>query len=318
MFTRLFNGMGDIIAGYSFMDSRQGVAYTNALWRSKLMLIQRNDNSKVNNIQELQGKGIWVESNTNHRDWLMAGLSKVGITSFIHQVPDTTTLDMMSAYIEEGKFDYLVTNPQEAERIAKEFKGLETGIALGPTLEVALAVRNNAPGLLTSLNDFIQRTEDDKKLAAWLTKYQATPAANSNPGFEICHKKNRLSPFDNLIREYAATINWDWLLLASLIKQESSFNPNAVGPGGSSGLMQLMPATAKRFGAHENIFDPLTNVRSGVAYIKVLKKCGHIYPILNRGQSLSWPPTILAKHMCWMPFAWPENMMPIRWYGMAM
>jgi membrane-bound lytic murein transglycosylase F len=271
MFEKLHNGTGDVVAGYIFTDSRPGVAYTQALWKSKLMLLQRDKGEKVNSVAGLNGKGIWVENNSNHRDWLMAGLAKIGVNAFIHLLPDTVSTDMMARYILENKYDFLVTNPQEAERLAVANNGLETGIALGPTLEVALAVRNNAPQLQESLNAFIAEKEQDKTMAVWQTKYLTTPAIDHSPGFEVNYDKNRISPYDNLIREYAATINWDWRLLASLIYQESRFKSDAVGAGGAAGLMQLMPATARHFGASD-VFDPVVSIRSGVKYIKVLKK----------------------------------------------
>jgi soluble lytic murein transglycosylase-like protein len=53
------------------------------------------------------------------------------------------------------------------------------------------------------------------------------------------------------------------------MRAESSFNRMAVSPKGASGLMQLMPATATRFGVR-NIFDPRENVFAGAKYLRWL------------------------------------------------
>jgi soluble lytic murein transglycosylase-like protein len=59
------------------------------------------------------------------------------------------------------------------------------------------------------------------------------------------------------------------LLLRAVIDAESNFDPKAVSSRGAIGLMQLLPATAKRFGANDP-FDPQQNVAAGAAYLKWL------------------------------------------------
>lgn len=55
-------------------------------------------------------------------------------------------------------------------------------------------------------------------------------------------------------------------LLAAVIRAESSFRPKVVSPKGAQGLMQLMPATAERFGV-QDAFDPAQNIRGGSQYL---------------------------------------------------
>jgi soluble lytic murein transglycosylase-like protein len=59
------------------------------------------------------------------------------------------------------------------------------------------------------------------------------------------------------------------LLLYSVMHQESAFNSQAVSPKGARGLMQLMPATAARFGV-KNIFDPEQNIHGAAQYLRFL------------------------------------------------
>lgn len=58
-------------------------------------------------------------------------------------------------------------------------------------------------------------------------------------------------------------------LLHAVITAESSGNAKAVSPAGAEGLMQLMPATAKRFGVSDS-FDAEQNIRGGSAYLRFL------------------------------------------------
>jgi len=57
----------------------------------------------------------------------------------------------------------------------------------------------------------------------------------------------------------------------AVIKQESKYNPKAVSHVGAQGLMQMMPATAKRFGLKDP-FDATANVTAGTKYLKWLLK----------------------------------------------
>jgi soluble lytic murein transglycosylase-like protein len=58
-------------------------------------------------------------------------------------------------------------------------------------------------------------------------------------------------------------------LIRAIVQVESNFNPYAVSTKGAKGLMQLIPATAQRFGV-SNSFDPQANLDGGIRYLKYL------------------------------------------------
>ncbi|HEV8590840.1 MAG TPA: lytic transglycosylase domain-containing protein [Pyrinomonadaceae bacterium] len=74
---------------------------------------------------------------------------------------------------------------------------------------------------------------------------------------------------DSLIVESSRRYGVDPMLIYSQMHQESTFKTNATSPKGASGLMQLMPATARRFGVTQ-IYDPRQNVDAGVRYMRWL------------------------------------------------
>jgi soluble lytic murein transglycosylase-like protein len=80
---------------------------------------------------------------------------------------------------------------------------------------------------------------------------------------------NRSNRFDAAILEHARLNGVRPDLVRAVVQVESAFNPNAKSPVGAMGLMQLMPETAKRFGV-KNAFNPLENIRGGVAYLREL------------------------------------------------
>lgn len=58
-------------------------------------------------------------------------------------------------------------------------------------------------------------------------------------------------------------------LVHSVIRAESNYNPDAVSSKGAQGLMQLEPATARRFGVVDS-FNPVQNLQGGAKYLKYL------------------------------------------------
>jgi hypothetical protein len=74
---------------------------------------------------------------------------------------------------------------------------------------------------------------------------------------------------DAYIVDSATRYGIDPLLIYSQMHQESSFKLRATSYKGASGLMQLMPATARRLGV-SNIYDPKQNIEGGVKYMRML------------------------------------------------
>ena len=74
-----------------------------------------------------------------------------------------------------------------------------------------------------------------------------------------------------LVEETAKNFDVSPALVDSVIQVESNYNPNAISPKGAQGLMQLMPATARRFGV-KNSFDAKQNIEGGVRYLKFLQQ----------------------------------------------
>lgn len=74
---------------------------------------------------------------------------------------------------------------------------------------------------------------------------------------------------DALVTQAAQRHGVDPRLIFAVMQQESGFNPRATSYKGARGLMQLMPATAIRFGVSD-IYDPTQNIEGGVRYMRFL------------------------------------------------
>jgi len=74
---------------------------------------------------------------------------------------------------------------------------------------------------------------------------------------------------DEIIERVAGEQGVEGPLVHSVIRAESNYNPHALSPKGAQGIMQLIPATAKRFGVN-NVFDAEENIQGGVRYLRFL------------------------------------------------
>jgi soluble lytic murein transglycosylase-like protein len=89
--------------------------------------------------------------------------------------------------------------------------------------------------------------------------------------------KSGLEPhatLDEIIAETSRTYSVEPALVHSMVQVESNYNRYALSPKGAQGVMQLMPATARRFGV-DNAFDARKNIEGGVRYLKYLQE---LYP----------------------------------------
>lgn len=78
-----------------------------------------------------------------------------------------------------------------------------------------------------------------------------------------------VATYGQLIDQIAASHGVDSGLVKAVVQAESAFNPSAVSRQGASGLMQLMPGTAVRYGVY-SLLDPTENIRGGVRHLKYL------------------------------------------------
>lgn len=89
--------------------------------------------------------------------------------------------------------------------------------------------------------------------------------------FEDTQAKIPEGPFGSMIFEAARRHSINPQVVAALIGAESAGDPRAVSRKGARGLMQLMPATAERFGTRkEKLYDPKENLEAGIRYLSWL------------------------------------------------
>jgi soluble lytic murein transglycosylase-like protein len=91
-------------------------------------------------------------------------------------------------------------------------------------------------------------------------------ACSATPGLDFHAVALNLTDYADEVLAAAARHGLDPAFVRAIIHAESAFNPNALSRVGAQGLMQLMPATAERFGV-EDPFAPAQNIEGGTRYL---------------------------------------------------
>jgi membrane-bound lytic murein transglycosylase F len=168
-----------------------------------------------------------------------------------------------------GEIKYTVTDYNVASINKTYYPILNVETPVSFSQRIAWAVRNNSPKLLASINSWVTKIRKDDLYYILYNKYfknKKTYKRRVKSEF-YSRTSGKISPYDSLLKVYADTLNWDWRLLASLVYQESKFDPRAQSWAGALGLMQMMPSTAREVGV-SNAFSPTDNLKGGSQYLR--------------------------------------------------
>lgn len=220
---------------------------------------------------ELAGRTVHLEGGSPYHSRLL-------------EIEDTTTGQIRVVEIEDAEaveevIEEVATGPPRLTVAPGNLADLQeayyTNITvmpiLGPPNRAVWAVRRNATELQAALDEWIE--SHPGRIAREYRTYFEDRAAflERVASAYLTTETGRLSRYDELIREHAEEIGWDWRLLASQAFQESRFRANARSWAGATGLLQIMPRTAREIGV-KNLRDPAENVAGAVRYLAKLEK----------------------------------------------
>ncbi len=281
---KLLEGKCDLIAVCLPITSedRKYLAFTEPLMQSRQVLVQRkptnwkslNDtdinNGLIKSPLDLGGKTIVVQRGTAYVQRLKNIAEEIGKSIDIVEVPEDE--EQLIQFVAGEQIDYTVCDEKIAQVNQKYFPQIDVRTAISFPQNLSWALRKNSPRLLLEINTWLQQFKHSQQYAILYNKYYQNQwlAQMVNSDYFVINS-GRISPYDEEIKRYSMDLNWDWRLLASLIYQESNFNPGVKSWAGAYGLMQILPSTAQRFGI-DTAKSPESNIAVGVKLLKWLDK----------------------------------------------
>ncbi len=287
MFKLLEDGVGDLIAFNLTVtnDRKDIVDFTTHLNTTHQVLVQRKpdnwrnltrdkiNDSLIKNPIDLEQKIVHVRKSSAYKTRLENLEEEIGGHIEIIEADDSLSTEDLIEQVALGEIEYTISDENIAKLNQAYFSNLDIGTHVSFPQKIAWAVNKNSTGFLDELNTWIEAFK--KNLDYYVIydryyKYRSYYKARRSSKYFL-NEGGGISKYDELLKEYADSINWDWKLLASLVFQESKFKPDAKSWAGAIGLMQLLPETGKAHGA-ENLLDPEENIRAGADYISWLDK----------------------------------------------
>ncbi|MCK5138129.1 MAG: transporter substrate-binding domain-containing protein [Bacteroidales bacterium] len=281
-FQDLSDGNVDLIAMNLTVtaDRMEQVSFTVPLLQTRQVLVQRKPenweamNSKqlesklLRNQLDLSGKTVHVQVGSVYADRLLSLSNEIGGDIQIREVQLES--EQLVQRVALGEIDYAVCDENVGLVNSTYFPQLDVGTAISFPQHVAWGVRHRSDSLRAEINSWLTGYKKTSRYAILYNKYfRNQHSARRIQSEYYVLSSGKISQFDKIIKSESERIGWDWRLMASMIYQESRFNPEAESWAGAYGLMQLMPRTAQNYGVTRN--SPAeAQIRAGASFIRWL------------------------------------------------
>ena len=278
-FESLINGNFDIIASNLTITNarREYVDFTFPHSQTSQVLVQRkklkSDGSfevLVKNPLDLGGKTVYVRQNSVFSARLQNIEEEIGEDIRIIEVPTET--EQLIKMVANGDIEYTISDENMAMVNKTYYPDIDIETAVSFSQNQAWAIRKGSVKLKSEIDTWLEEFQKTAKYTVIYNKYFKSERSAYIVKDDFYYPETgKISHYDDIIKVESEKIGWDWRLVASMIYQESRFNPNITSWAGAFGIMQLMPGTAKYLGVSKKS-SPESQIRAGIKLIEKLDK----------------------------------------------
>ena len=282
MISMLESGEGDMIAYRLTVttERRERVAFSDVVTATRQVLVQPRQETLagpqdrepgggyVQRPEDLAGREVHVRAGSVYASRLRNLENEIGEDIAIVEAPGDVTTEELIEAVHRREIPLTVADENIARISASVFDGVDVSMPLSLSQRTAWAVGHEATELLDAINAWLAEEKQRADFFVIYNRYfeESRRFRTRRTEEAFTPIRGRISPWDEQFREAAESIGWDWRLLAAIAFQESRFDPNARSWAGAVGLMQLMPSTARQFGA-TTLTDPEQSIKAAARFL---------------------------------------------------
>lgn len=267
-----------------FGERAKRIQFTTPLRESHQVLVQRRphnwrrlytaegiEQSLIREPLGLAGKTVVVPEGSSYVLRLENIMEEIGDTIYIEKVQKNE--EELFEDVAKGLIDYTVCDDNIATLNGRYYSDIDSKTPVSFKQKVAWGVNLRDTALCSSLNTFFEKFLKTTEATVLFNKYYRYPIAcrMARASEHSQGTGGSITPWDDVLKQACEEHRLDWPLVASVIYQESKFNPEARSPKGAMGLMQMIPETMGRYGV-DSLSTPEEHIVAGIAYLAYLNK----------------------------------------------
>lgn len=229
----------------------------------------------IKDVTQLVGKDVYVEANSKYESRLQNLDNELGGGIKIHPVSqDTIISEDMIEMVSDGKMPLTIVDSDIAKLNKTYYSNIDISLNVSFPQQSSWAVSKEKKFLADSINAWVSLSQNISTSKTLLKQYfEQSKNSPNETTYNLTIKKGKISPYDEIFKRYAKRIHWDWRLLGAMAYVESQFDTTVISWAGARGIMQLMPATARRYGLNgRTVNNPEKNIEAAVASIFDINK----------------------------------------------
>ena len=254
----------------SIAEFNESIIHCGPINVTRQVIVQKNGKNKIKDVTELIGKEITIEKDSKFHYRLINLNEELGGGIIINTIQnDTISTEDLIDMVARGEIDYTVADSDLATIYQGSYSNLDFSLPISSDQASSWAV---APGL-DSLASKIDRWENQTHTSQLIQDiykgyYDKTLDGTFDKNLtyfkSIDFKKGKpVSDYDDIFKKHSSISGYNWKLLAAIAYCESRFNPMVQSRFGASGLMQVMPSSARAVGIDPgSLTNPDNNVRA--------------------------------------------------------